>query len=212
MDKIRRVHYRTGTSLSDEQECVLGCHDEAFIVVVIVDRLLLELDHTADELLDAIRSMDDAIRFVEGGEVTLDLVTHRAWTMLLVAVSLVTPRWTCFFGLDGCLEILVDDEGCPCAIAEIAEGEVTPLPRLGHHEDLPTALHSKTKALGQVIDVFSLEVSQALLAPVKGMTPCCFDVGHECGEVFDPCVLPIVCLVGDCCSCRLPVEQVDGVG
>ena len=35
---------------------------------LIVDRLLLELDHAADELLHAIRSMDDARRFVEGGK------------------------------------------------------------------------------------------------------------------------------------------------
>ena len=60
---------------------VLGRYDETFVVVVIVDRLL-QLPHAADELLDAIRSIDDAIRFEEGGEVTLDFVSHSAWSML----------------------------------------------------------------------------------------------------------------------------------
>ena len=63
---------------------VLWCHDEAFVIVVIIDRLLLELGHAADELLHAIRSMDYAIRFVECGEVTLDFVSHSAWSVLLV--------------------------------------------------------------------------------------------------------------------------------
>ena len=90
--------------------------------MVVIGRLLLELDHPTDELLDAIRTMDDAIRFVEGGEVTLDLVSHCAWSMLLVELSVVTPRWTCFFGWDQGLEVRVDEEGCSAAIAEVAEG------------------------------------------------------------------------------------------
>ena len=88
--------------------------------------------------------MDDAIRFVEVGEVTLDFVADSAWSMLFIEVSLVISTWTCFFGLDECLEVRLDDEGYPCAIAEIAEGELTPLPRLGHHEHLSTALNATT--------------------------------------------------------------------
>ena len=122
----------------------------------------------------------------------------------------MTARWTCFFGLDECLEVRVDDEGCPGAIAEVAEGELTPLPRLGHHEDLTAALHSTTIALVQVINVFALEVTQALLTPVEVVPLCCLDVCHECGEVFDPRVVSIVCLLFG--ATRLPVEKIDGVG
>ena len=100
----------------------MWCHDESFVVVVIVDRLLLELDHSTDELLHAIRSMDDAIRFVEGGEVAFDFVSHRAWSMLLVEVSLVSARWDCFFCLDERLEVRLDDDRRPGPIGEVAEG------------------------------------------------------------------------------------------
>ena len=124
----------------------------------------------------------------------------------------MTPRWTCFFGLDEGLEVRVDDERCPGAIAEITEGELTPLPRHGHHEDWTTALHPTTIALLQVIYVFALEVTQALLTPGEVLALCCLDVGHERGEVLDPRVVPVVCLVCDICSSRLPVEKVDGVG
>ena len=109
--------------------------------------------------------MDDAIRFIERGEVTLDFVYHSAWSMLLVEVRLVSAHWACFFSFDEGLEVRVDDEGCWGSIPEIAEGEVTPLPRFGHHEDLATALHPTTIAFVQVIDVFAFEVTQALLAP-----------------------------------------------
>ena len=54
--------------------------------------------------------MDDMIRFVEGGELTLDLVPHCAWSMLLVQMTLVSARWTCFFGLDECFEVTVYDD------------------------------------------------------------------------------------------------------
>ena len=113
--------------------------------------------------------MDDVIRIVELGEVSIDLLSHGAWSMLFVEESFVTPRWTCFFGLDEGLEVSVDDEGRPCAIAEVGEEELTPLPGLWHHEDLTAALHSTTIALLQVLHVFALEVTQALLAPVKGV-------------------------------------------
>ena len=78
----------------------------------------------------------------------------------------MSASWTYFVGLDEGLEIRVDEEGCPCAIAEIAEVELTPHPRLGHHEELTTALHPTTIALLQVVHVFALEVIQALLTPM----------------------------------------------
>ena len=102
----------------------------------------------------------------------------------------------------------LDNEWCSGAIAEISEGELTPFPRLGHHEDLTTALHSTTIALMQVVHVFALEVTQALLTPVEVVPFCSFDVGHERGEVFDPRVVSIVCLVS---ATSLPVEKVDRV-
>ena len=114
--------------------------------------------------------------------------------------------------MDEGLEVRVDDERCPGAIAEITEGELTPLPRHGHHEDWTTALHPTTIALVQFIYGFSFQVTQVLLAAVKRVSLCCFDVGHERGEVFDPGVVTIICLVCDSCSSRLPVEKVEGVG
>ena len=154
--------------------------------------------------------MDDAIWFVEGVEVALDFESHNAWSMLLVEVRIVTPRWTCFLGLDPWHEVRVDDEGCPSAIAEVAEGELTPHTRLGHKEDLTAALHSTTIALLQVLHVFALEVTQALLAPVNSVSLCCFDVGHEGGDVCDPRVVSVV--VVPICRTDLPLEKINRVG
>ena len=94
--------------------------------------------------------MDDAIRLVEFREVALDFVADRALSMLFVEVTLMPPRRTCFFGLDQCLEVSLDEERCPGAIAEFAEGDFTPLGLLGDHEDLTAALHPKTILLMQV--------------------------------------------------------------
>ena len=147
--------------------------------------------------------MDDVIRFVECGEVALDFVAQNAWSMLLEEMTLVSSSWSCFFGLEEWLEVRLDDERRTGAFAEVAEGELTPFPRLGHHEDLTPALHPTTIALVQVIDVFALEVTQALLTPVEMVPICGFDVGHERGEVLDPRVVSIVCLVCDSCSSQI---------
>ena len=56
-----------------------------------------------------------------------------------------------------------------------------------------------------------MEATQALLTPAELLHFCCSDVGHERGGVLDPRVVPIVCLVSDSCSYRLPVEKVDGL-
>ena len=81
--------------------------------------------------------MDDAIGFVESGEVTLDFLTQSALPMLFVQGTLVTSRWTCFLGLYQSLEMREDEEWCPCAIAESAKGVLTPLPRLVLHSSPP---------------------------------------------------------------------------
>ena len=104
---------------------------------------------------------------------------------MLVEMTIVTTRWTCFLGLDQGLEVRVDEEGCRCATAEVPEGELTPLPRLGHHEALTAALHSTTIARVQDVYVFPFEVTQTLLTPVKSVSLFCFDVGHERGEVSE---------------------------
>ena len=113
---------------------VLWCHDESFFVVVVVHCLLLKLDHTGDEPLHTVGSVDDAIRFVELGEVTLYFVSNSAWLMLFLEVTPVSPSWSCFFGYDECFKIRIYDEWCSVAIAEISQGELTPLPRFRHHE------------------------------------------------------------------------------
>ena len=69
---------------------VQGSHDEPSVVVVIVHRLPIELDHSMDEPLHVMRSRDDAISFVEGGELAINFVSTGAWSMFLVEVSLVT--------------------------------------------------------------------------------------------------------------------------
>ena len=182
----------------------------SLVVVGIVDRLLLELDQARDEPLDAIRSMDYAIRFVQGCEVAFYFVAHGAWSVLLLEVTLVTRRWTCFFGLDERIEVRLDEEGGPGAIAQIGEGEVTPLPRLGHQEDLTTALNPSTIALVEVIHVFAFEVSKTRLPPMKSLYLCSFYVGHEREEVFDPCVVSVV--VVSISGTSLPVEKINCVG
>ena len=109
----------------------MWCHDEAFVVLVIINRLLLELAHATDELLHANWCMDDAIRFVDGWELALALVAHGGWSMLLVELCLVTSSWACFLGLDEGLEVRLDEEVCPCALAKISDVEFTPIHRLG---------------------------------------------------------------------------------
>ena len=147
-------------------------------------RILLEPNHAADELLQTVRAMDDAIMFVDV-EVALDFVPHSAWSMLFIEVALVTPRWTCFFWLDQRLEVHVYHEGCPCAIAEVAEGVWTTLPRLGNKEDLAAALHPTTIFLMQVEYDLALEVAHALLGQGKSVSFGRFHVSHGRGEIFD---------------------------
>ena len=55
-----------------------------FLVVIFVNRPLLELDHSADELLDRVAAMDDAIRFVECVDITFYFGADSAWSVLLV--------------------------------------------------------------------------------------------------------------------------------
>ena len=42
------------------------------------------------------------------------------------------------------------------------------------------------------------------------MTLCCFDVGHDRGEVLDVGIMTLV--VGAICPIHLPVEKINGVG
>ena len=113
---------------------VLWCHDESFVVVVVIECLLFELDHGVYELLYAIRTIDHTIRFIELRDVCLYIVSNCARLMVFVDLTPVSPSWSSFLGDDECFKIRVDYERCSCAIAEIAEGELTPLPRFGHHE------------------------------------------------------------------------------
>ena len=106
------------------------------------------------------------------------------------------------------LEGRLDEERCLCAIGEIAEGELTPLPRVGHQEDLSGALHRNTKTFMQVIYVFPSKVMQALLTPEMTVSRGRFDLSHDGGEVFDPGIMTAACLVGfTICPNRLPVEK-----
>ena len=81
--------------------------------------------------------MNDAIRFVEFGEVTFDLLGHRAYAVLFGEVAFLTPRCTCVFGLDEKLEVSVYDEGYPYAFAEFAEEVFTQVPGSGIMKSLP---------------------------------------------------------------------------
>ena len=125
--------------------------------------------------------------------------------MLIVERTLVCPRWSCLFGFEEQLQIRENDESCPCAIADNADGVDTPLPRRWYHEFLSTALHSTTIVHVQLVLVFALEVTTASLAPLKRVTFCCLDVGHERGQVLDPHVVPVVCLVSGICFSNLAV-------
>ena len=115
-------------------DLVVCAHDETFVDVVIVHRLVLELDHAAEELLNAVRYMDHLITVGECGEVTLHLVPHQTWLMLFGQLGLMTSRWTSFHRLDHGFEVGVDYEGCPDAVVIIAGLNPTPLPRLLHHK------------------------------------------------------------------------------
>ena len=58
-----------------------------------------------------------------------------------------------------------------------------------------------------------MEVTPALIPPGDEIFPCWLDVGHEGGQVIDPAVLSIPCLVVDAiCPNSFPVEKVDAVG
>ena len=65
MYNIRRAHDRIDTSLRIQLGSVLRRHDELYVIGVLVDCLLLELAHAADESLHTVRPVDDAIRFIE---------------------------------------------------------------------------------------------------------------------------------------------------
>ena len=99
-----------------------------------LDSPSLELDHARDGPEQAGWARNEVIMFAEVRGLTLDFVPHCARSMLFLEILLVTPGWTCFFGLDERLEVRVDEERCPCAIADVAEGVGTPLPRLRHLE------------------------------------------------------------------------------
>ena len=90
-----------------------------FVIVLVIHRLLLEPTHAAYELLHTVRSMDDAICFVEVGEVTLDFVPDRALSMLFLEVTLMSQRLTCLFKLDTRLEVSVYEECCLCALVKL---------------------------------------------------------------------------------------------
>lgn len=51
--------------------------------------------------------------------------------MVFEEMTLVTPFWTVSFRLDECIEVRLDEEGGPCANAEIAEGVLTQFPGSG---------------------------------------------------------------------------------
>ena len=119
---------------ASELDGVLWCHDKSFVVVAVVHCLLLKLDRAVYELLHTVGSVDHTIRFVVLGEVTLYFVSNSAWLMLFLEVTPVSPSWSCFFGYDECFKIRIYDEWCSVAIAEISQGELTPLPRFRHHE------------------------------------------------------------------------------
>ena len=125
----------------------------------------------------------------------------------------MTPGWTSFFGLEECLDVRLYHEGCLCAIAEVTEGELTPLPWLGHHEDLAAALHPMTRFFMHFEYVLTLHLTQPLLTPEEVLPLCCYDVGDERGVVHYPGIMSTACfLVGAICPTRLPVETVDVLG
>ena len=65
VDNIRRDHDRIDTYCVIEFGLVMRCHDESFVILLVLHRLLFEHDHSADELLDAVWSLDDGVRFLE---------------------------------------------------------------------------------------------------------------------------------------------------
>ena len=117
------------------------CHYELLVILLVFYRILLDLSHTMNEFLHRVNVMEYAIRFVEVGDVALDLVPHMAWLMLFLEMAFVSPRWPCLFVLEQGLEVILYEEGSQAAISKIAEGEITPLPRVGHHEAFSTGLH-----------------------------------------------------------------------
>ena len=128
-------------------------------------------------------------------------------------MTFVSPCWTCFFGLVDRLEVRVYEECCLCATAEVAAGEMTPLPWLGHHEGLTAALNRKAILLMQVEYVLALEVTQALLTKKKSVSRCRFPVSHERGDVFDSGIMTTSCsVVGAICPTISAVEKIAGVG
>ena len=47
---------------------------------------------------------------------------------------------------------------------------------------------------------------------MKSVSVCFFDVGHERGEILDPCIVSIaIVVVGVICAIRVPIEKIDRV-
>ena len=66
---------------------VIWCNDEAFLVVVVIYRVLLESHHAGYELLHIVGPVDCVIRFVELAELALDFVSPIARSMLFVEMG-----------------------------------------------------------------------------------------------------------------------------
>ena len=94
-------------------------------------------------------------------------------------------------------------------MAEIGEAVLTPLPRFGHNKYLSTDVHSTTIMLMQNEYVLAFEVAQSFLTPEMMVAVWCFDVGHECGEVLDPCIVSFaLCVLGLIWNSQVPLEKI----
>ena len=128
----------------------VGAHDQTFLIVVLVQPLLLKLDHPPNELLNAVLSRDLLIMYVEGGELALHHVADCTWLMLFEQLALVTPCWTCFFGLYKCYEVGISEERRQCARGRVEEVDLTALQGIGHYQDWSAALEATTIGLMKI--------------------------------------------------------------
>ena len=83
------------------------------VVFVIFQRLLRELTHAGNRILDDLDTRDYFLSFGDGGEVYLHLLSDCRGLMLFGQLALVTPCWTCFLGLARDIEVRLAEEERP---------------------------------------------------------------------------------------------------
>ena len=70
-------------------------HDHPLVLYIVASCFLLKGEDAGDEVGHPIRTMNQLVWFVEGREVTINLLSHRAWIMVFLEMRLMPLRFIC---------------------------------------------------------------------------------------------------------------------